>query len=98
MEFLSWLIREYAKGFYSLRLAVLGTLSPVSPSPYQGEGAVFFLSGASPLLYTPSLGHRESQREALLRLYAPPWGTGIKGEFKRGEASLQKPPPFIKGD
>jgi len=31
------------------------TPSPVSPSPYQGEGEYFFLRGATPLLNTPCI-------------------------------------------
>ena len=71
MKFLRFLM-GYIKGLYS-SLGV-GTLSPVSPSPYQGEGEVIE-RGASPLLHTRLL-KRASQADIEV------------GELKRGFASL----------
>jgi len=89
MEFLSWLIREYAKGFYSLRLAVLGTLSPVSPSPYQGEGDGIFSKrgfapskrGFAPLIYPIFRAQGESKRSSA-PLIRPALGDGNKRRLR----------------
>jgi len=81
MEFLRF-IQGCLKG---LRHSLLvETPSPVSPSPYQGEGELIE-RGASPLLYTPLGG----QGIISTRF----GGRGGKGGFKGGFASLPYPSP-----